>query len=79
MESKLRIRNVGMLFFPIFPYLYLIVIIISQFSYSNSLFHIQIVSATHAELQDYTYYFVPAPWLSVKLMRVMQCFEISGR
>lgn len=26
----------------------------------------------HADLQDYTYYFVPAPWLSVKLLRILQ-------
>ena len=24
------------------------------------------------DLQDYTYYFVPAPWLSVKLLRILQ-------
>ncbi|XP_039734649.1 AP-2 complex subunit alpha-1 [Pteropus medius] len=26
------------------------------------------------DLQDYTYYFVPAPWLSVKLLRLLQCY-----
>jgi len=32
----------------------------------------QIVTATYTDLQDYTYYFVPAPWLSVKLLRLLQ-------
>ena len=40
--------------------------------------HLQIVSATPNDLQDYTYYFVPAPWLTVKLMRLLQCFDIPG-
>ena len=26
------------------------------------------------DLQDYTYYFVPAPWLSCKLLRLLQLF-----
>ena len=25
--------------------------------------------------QDYTYYFVPAPWLSVKLLRLLQNYQ----
>lgn len=55
---------------------------IDQDSYKSALGYAivrlsRVVSATHADLQDYTYYFVPAPWLSVKLMRLMQCFEIS--
>lgn len=36
----------------------------------------RIVTASHSDLQDYTYYFVPAPWLTVKLMRLLQCFPI---
>jgi len=39
----------------------------------------QIVTASHGDLQDYTYYFVPAPWLTVKLLRLLQCFEIPGK
>ncbi|KAL7977227.1 hypothetical protein Chor_009176, partial [Crotalus horridus] len=34
----------------------------------------QIVSSASTDLQDYTYYFVPAPWLSVKLLRLLQCY-----
>ena len=30
-------------------------------------------------MQDYTYYFVPAPWLCVKLMKLLQCFPTSGK
>ncbi|CAJ0954334.1 unnamed protein product, partial [Mesorhabditis belari] len=32
----------------------------------------RIVTATYTDLQDYTYYFVPAPWLCVKLLRLLQ-------
>ncbi|XP_065191357.1 AP-2 complex subunit alpha-2-like [Sycon ciliatum] len=32
----------------------------------------RIVSVAVSELQDYTYYFVPAPWLSVKLLQILQ-------
>ena len=41
-------------------------------------FYSQIVSASPNDLQDYTYYFVPAPWLTVKLVRLLQCFDIPG-
>ncbi|XP_066464015.1 AP-2 complex subunit alpha-1 isoform X2 [Eleutherodactylus coqui] len=34
----------------------------------------RIVSSASTDLQDYTYYFVPAPWLSVKLLRLLQCY-----
>ncbi|NXT00240.1 AP2A2 protein, partial [Jacana jacana] len=34
----------------------------------------QIVTSASTDLQDYTYYFVPAPWLSVKLLRLLQCY-----
>lgn len=34
----------------------------------------QIVSSASTDLQDYTYYFVPAPWLSCKLLRLLQCY-----
>ena len=39
---------------------------------------LQIVASSPNDLQDYTYYFVPAPWLTVKLMRLLQCFDIPG-
>lgn len=32
----------------------------------------RIVTSSYTDLQDYTYYFVPAPWLSVKLLRLLQ-------
>ncbi|RWS17642.1 AP-2 complex subunit alpha-2-like protein [Dinothrombium tinctorium] len=32
----------------------------------------RVVTASYTDLQDYTYYFVPAPWLSVKLLRLLQ-------
>ena len=51
----------------------------TRFQYSKATTpHFQIVSASPNDLQDYTYYFVPAPWLTVKLMRLLQCFNIPG-
>ena len=38
----------------------------------------QIVTASYTDLQDYTYYFVPAPWLSVKLLRLLQNYTPPG-
>ncbi|KAK1329935.1 hypothetical protein QTO34_010118 [Cnephaeus nilssonii] len=38
----------------------------------------RIVSSASTDLQDYTYYFVPAPWLSVKLLRLLQCYPPPG-
>jgi AP-2 complex subunit alpha len=32
----------------------------------------RIVTSTYTDLQDYTYYFVAAPWLCVKLLRLLQ-------
>ncbi|XP_076471396.1 AP-2 complex subunit alpha-2-like [Babylonia areolata] len=32
----------------------------------------RIVTSSYTDLKDYTYYFVPAPWLSVKLLRLLQ-------
>lgn len=32
----------------------------------------RVVTSSYTDLQDYTYYFVPAPWLSVKLLRLLQ-------
>jgi len=32
----------------------------------------RIVTTNYSDFQDYTYYFVPAPWLSVKLLRLLQ-------
>ncbi|XP_076879213.1 AP-2 complex subunit alpha-2 isoform X2 [Brachyhypopomus gauderio] len=34
----------------------------------------RIVTSPSTDLQDYTYYFVAAPWLSVKLLRLLQCY-----
>ncbi|KAI8489577.1 AP-2 complex subunit alpha-2, partial [Branchiostoma belcheri] len=34
----------------------------------------RIVTSSYTDLQDYTYYFVPAPWLSVKLLRLLQVY-----
>lgn len=34
----------------------------------------RIVTSSYTDLQDYTYYFVPAPWLAVKLLRLLQLF-----
>lgn len=34
----------------------------------------RIVTSACIDLQDYTYYFVAAPWLSVKLLRLLQCY-----
>ncbi|XP_054553392.1 AP-2 complex subunit alpha-2 isoform X3 [Talpa occidentalis] len=34
----------------------------------------RIVASACTDLQDYTYYFVPAPWLSAKLLRLLQCY-----
>lgn len=38
----------------------------------------QIVTSSYTDLQDYTYYFVPAPWLSVKLLRLLQNYTPPG-
>nr|CAD7425220.1 unnamed protein product [Timema monikensis] len=38
----------------------------------------RIVTASYTDLQDYTYYFVPAPWLSVKLLRLLQNYPPPG-
>ena len=40
--------------------------------------HAQIVPSSATDLQDYTYYFVPAPWLTMKLMRLLPCFDIPS-
>ncbi|PAV91103.1 hypothetical protein WR25_02806 [Diploscapter pachys] len=32
----------------------------------------RIITSTYTDLQDYTYYFVPAPWLCVKLLHLLQ-------
>ena len=39
---------------------------------------LQIVTSSYTDLQDYTYYFVPAPWLSVKLLRLLQYYPPPG-
>lgn len=33
------------------------------------------VTSTSTDLRDYTYYFVPVPWLSVKLLKLLQCYQ----
>jgi len=38
----------------------------------------QIVTSSYTDLQDYTYYFVPAPWLSIKLLRLLQNYPPPG-
>jgi AP-2 complex subunit alpha len=40
---------------------------------------LKIVTASYTDLQDYTYYFVPAPWLSVKLLRLLQNYTPPGK
>ena len=40
--------------------------------YCNPNVTFQIVTTNYSDFQDYTYYFVPAPWLSVKLLRLLQ-------
>eukprot|EP00794_Sanderia_malayensis_P018198 gene18198-20014_t len=37
----------------------------------------RLVTSSYTDLQDYTYYFVPAPWLSVKLLRLLQFYPPS--
>ena len=39
----------------------------------------RIVTSSYQDLQDYTYYFVPAPWLSVKLLRLLQNYPPPGQ
>ncbi|CAH3179775.1 unnamed protein product [Porites evermanni] len=34
----------------------------------------RIVTSSYTDLQDYTYYFVPAPWLCVKLLKLLQMY-----
>lgn len=36
------------------------------------------MTSASIDLQDYTYYFVAAPWLSVKLLRLLQCYPPPG-
>ncbi|CAK9293998.1 unnamed protein product [Gordionus sp. m RMFG-2023] len=38
----------------------------------------RIVTASYTDLQDYTYYFVPAPWLCVQLLRLLQNWTGPG-
>lgn len=37
------------------------------------------MTSTYTDLQDYTYYFVPAPWLCVKLLRLLQNYTPPGK
>ncbi|XP_031568102.1 AP-2 complex subunit alpha-2-like [Actinia tenebrosa] len=34
----------------------------------------RIVTSSYTDLQDYTYYFVPAPWLCIKLLKLLQSY-----
>ncbi|XP_001641214.2 AP-2 complex subunit alpha-2 [Nematostella vectensis] len=34
----------------------------------------RIVTSSYTDLQDYTYYFVPAPWLCIKLIKLLQMY-----
>ena len=36
------------------------------------------MTSTYTDLQDYTYYFVPAPWLCVTLLRLLQNYPPPG-
>lgn len=45
---------------------------------ARALSSLQIVTSASIDLQDYTYYFVAAPWLSVKLLRLLQCYPPPG-
>lgn len=38
----------------------------------------RIVTSSYTDLQDYTYYFVPAPWLCVKLLKLLQLYPPPG-
>ncbi|KAI3378849.1 hypothetical protein SNEBB_007915 [Seison nebaliae] len=37
----------------------------------------RIITTSYKDLQDYTYYFIPAPWLAVKLLQILQCYQPS--
>lgn len=43
-----------------------------------TLWVLQIVTSSYTDLQDYTYYFVPAPWLCVKLLKLLQLYPPPG-
>lgn len=45
---------------------------------SNNYCFQQIVTSSYTDLQDYTYYFVPAPWLCVKLLKLLQMYAAPG-
>lgn len=36
------------------------------------------MTSSYTDLQDYTYYFVPAPWLCVKLLKLLQMYAAPG-
>lgn len=36
------------------------------------------MTSNNTDLQDYAYYFVSAPWLSVKLLRLLQNYSTPG-
>ncbi|KAF6779951.1 hypothetical protein AHF37_00790 [Paragonimus kellicotti] len=39
---------------------------------NNPFYFFGVITSSYTDLQDYTYYFVTAPWLSVKLLRLLQ-------
>lgn len=53
---------------------FLTLILLTVMNSTTMFLFLQIVSSASTDLQDYTYYFVPAPWLSCKLLRLLQCY-----
>lgn len=53
---------------------FLTLILLTIMNSTTTFLFLQIVSSASTDLQDYTYYFVPAPWLSCKLLRLLQCY-----
>ena len=51
---------------------------IMRLTMSNNYCFQQIVTSSYTDLQDYTYYFVPAPWLCVKLLKLLQMYAAPG-
>lgn len=47
--------------------------------FSSALSSTQLITSSYTDLQDYTYYFVTAPWLSVKLLRLLQNYPPPGK
>ena len=56
----------------IVEYVFIFRVRLGNYQSRPSIFILQIVTSSYTDFQDYTYYFVPAPWLSVKLLRLLQ-------